>query len=584
MTRVPVGDQPKDIDRQIREMVKSFIIKVNAIIVAVTPANIDLANSDALQLAKEVDAEGLRTIGVITKIDLMDKGTNAMDILANRVLSLKLGFVGVVSRSQQDIVESKSIQESLSSEKKFFQNHPIYRKIAHKMGTAYLAQNLNKLLLDHIHDCLPNLKIKISHSLAEAEKEMLSFGDSLYDERTNKGALLLSILTKFSDDYKAAIEGKLIDTNAKELYGGARINYTFNEVYLTGLSAMGALDGINPNDIRTALRNATGPKNSLFVPEITFELLTKRQISRLLEPSLHCVDMVYEELLRIVSQLESKELIRFGILRERVMEVITELLNECRIPTREMIENLIYIELAFVNTSHPDFIGAGGLTKYLVDRLSGEKIAAKEAEIRKKAMEDAKAQLEAERSSRNQQNATNPPTSTRQDKSTAQQQPPPPLQIQTTLSSGITARQIKKEDKVTSMMAGFVKNKSHKRKSQSKVSLDNVKLVIKAEGPLTENEKFETDLIKLLMESYYAIVRKNTQDITPKSIMYFLVNKSKEALHNRLVERLYKEELFDELLGESPEIVARRKTAKELVAMLKRATEIMNEVRDFALK
>jgi dynamin 1-like protein len=294
--------------------------------------------------------------------------------------------------------------------------------------------------------------------------------------------------------------------------------------------------------------------------------------------------MVYEELLRIVSQLESKELIRFGILRERVMEVITELLNECRIPTREMIENLIYIELAFVNTSHPDFIGAGGLTKYLVDRLSGEKIAAKEAEIRKKAMEDAKAQLEAERSSRNQQNATNPPTSTRQDKSTAQQQPPPPLQIQTTLSSGITARQIKKEDKVTSMMAGFVKNKSHKRKSQSKVSLDNVKLVIKAEGPLTENEKFETDLIKLLMDSYYAIVRKNTQDITPKSIMYFLVNKSKEALHNRLVERLYKEELFDELLGESPEIVARRKTAKELVAMLKRATEIMNEVRDFALK
>jgi hypothetical protein len=99
---------------------------------------------------------------------------------------------------------------------------------------------------------------------------MLSYGDSLYEERPNKGALLLSILTKFSNDYKAAIEGKLIDTNAKELYGGARINYTFNEVYLTGLSTMGALDGINPNDIRTALRNATGPKNSLFVPEITF--------------------------------------------------------------------------------------------------------------------------------------------------------------------------------------------------------------------------------------------------------------------------------------------------------------------------
>jgi dynamin 1-like protein len=413
---------------------------------------------------------------------------------------------------------------------------------------------------------------------------MLSYGDSLYEERTNKGALLLSILTKFSNDYKAAIEGKLIDSTTKDLYGGARINKIFTEVYLDGLSNMGALDGLTVNDIRTALRNATGPKNAFFVPEITFELLTKRQISRLLEPSLQCVDMVYEELLRIISQLESKELIRFGILRERVMEVMTELLNECRIPTRDMIDNLINIELAFVNTSHPDFIGHGqGLTKHIVEKL----LADREAEIRQKAYEEARAKFEAEQAVQKGAKGTQAPSNPTTAKQGTQQQQQQQQQPQQQTPTSAPSRTVKKEDKsiISSLMpTGISITNKNKNKSKPKLSLDNVPMVIKAEGPPTDNEKFETELIKDLMESYFSIVRKNTQDITPKSIMYFLVNKSKEALHNRLVERLYKEELFDELLGESPDTVARRKTAKELVAMLKRATEVMNEVRDFTLK
>lgn len=66
--------------------------------------------------------------------------------------------------------------------------------------------------------------------------------------------------------------------------------------------------------------------------------------------------------------------------------------------------------------------------------------------------------------------------------------------------------------------------------------------------------------------------------------MHFLVNKSKVVIHNRLVEKLYKEDIFEELLSESPEIASRRKATKEMVEMLKRAREILNEVRDFALK
>src|SRR5271169_753428 len=94
LTKVPVGDQPKDIEKQIKDMILKYITKPNAIILAVTAANTDLANSDGLKLAREVDPEGTkiislshfsllissflgsRTIGVLTKIDLMDQGTD----------------------------------------------------------------------------------------------------------------------------------------------------------------------------------------------------------------------------------------------------------------------------------------------------------------------------------------------------------------------------------------------------------------------------------------------------------------------------------------------------------------------------
>jgi len=125
MTKVPVGDQPRDIEQQIRAMCLKYITPKNAIILAVTAANTDLANSDGLNLARQVDpdgrhyllgtssrrgcsadsaacarlfhrpraraAPGQRTIGVLTKIDIMDEGTNVLDILAGRVIPLRLG-------------------------------------------------------------------------------------------------------------------------------------------------------------------------------------------------------------------------------------------------------------------------------------------------------------------------------------------------------------------------------------------------------------------------------------------------------------------------------------------------------------
>jgi dynamin 1-like protein len=123
-------------------MKNSFFIIIS-IILAVTPANADLVNSDSLKIARQVDPEGKRTIGVLTKLDLMDAGTNALDILSGRSYPLKLGFIGVVNRSQQDILTNKSMNKALEAENEFFQQHPAYRSVAFRCGTQYLAKQLN---------------------------------------------------------------------------------------------------------------------------------------------------------------------------------------------------------------------------------------------------------------------------------------------------------------------------------------------------------------------------------------------------------------------------------------------------------
>lgn len=143
ITKVPVGDQPSDIERQIREMILDYISNPNSIILAVSPANSDIANSDSLQMAMLVDPEGKRTIGVLTKIDLMDKGTDALEVLTGKVVPLKLGFIGVINRSQEDINSNKKISEALECEQIFFRRHLSYRVIASKLGTPYLAKTLN---------------------------------------------------------------------------------------------------------------------------------------------------------------------------------------------------------------------------------------------------------------------------------------------------------------------------------------------------------------------------------------------------------------------------------------------------------
>lgn len=303
LTKVPVGDQPKDIEKQIRDMILKYITRPNAIILAVTSGNTDLANSDGLKLAREVDPEGNRTIGVLTKIDLMDQGTDVVDILAGRVIPLRLGYVPVVNRGQRDIENQKAISTALAAERDFFENHASYRSKAQYCGTPFLARKLNTILMHHIRNTLPEIKAKISTSLAKYQLELAQLGDSVLGNSSN---MVLNVITEFCSEFRTVIDGNSQDLSSMELSGGARISFVFHELYANGIKAVDPFDVVKDVDIRTILYNSSGSSPALFVGTAAFEVIIKQQIRRFEEPSVKCASLVYDELVRILTQLLSK--------------------------------------------------------------------------------------------------------------------------------------------------------------------------------------------------------------------------------------------------------------------------------------
>ncbi|KAF9511227.1 hypothetical protein BS47DRAFT_1299223 [Hydnum rufescens UP504] len=628
LTKIPVGDQPTDIERQIRNLILDYITKPNCVILSVSPANVDLANSDSLKLARSVDPQGRRTIGILTKLDLMDAGTNAVDILSGRVYPLKLGFIGVVNRSQQDINSDRSMKEALEAEIEFFSNHAAYRIIAHRHGTKFLAKTLNQVLLNHIRDKLPDMKARLNTLMGQTQQELNAFGDTTSLGDHHQGALILRMMTQFARDFVSSIEGTSLDISTKELSGGARIYYIFNDVFGHALESIDSTGNLSTQDIRTAIRNSTGPRPSLFVPEVAFDLLVKPQIKLLEAPSLRCVEMVYEELVKICHNCTSPELQRFPRLHAQIIEVVSELLRERLGPTSEYTSSLISIQAAYINTNHPAFVtGSAAAAKESANpppkraleaprHSSPTERANGNAFIDEEGASDSRTtdQIHLDRVSRRTplsdprnhrsvsqdhgRSGTSSP-SVAHSQTGGSQETTPNATRDTFLNyffggqgtspypAGGSSNMFGPRHETSGRepypeMGGSLASSLGNRGLENSPAYDMKSLGKHIEAVssnrLSAREEMEIMLIRSLIASYFSIVRQSIQDLVPKAIMHFLVNHTSQQVQNRLVATLYKPELFADLLDEDEALVNERTRVKALLEAYKEAFKTLSEV------
>ncbi|KAK4378558.1 hypothetical protein RND71_000420 [Anisodus tanguticus] len=581
ITKVPVGDQPSDIEARIRTMIMSYIKRPSCLILAVTPANSDLANSDALQIAGNADPDGYRTIGVITKLDIMDRGTDARNFLLGKVIPLRLGYVGIVNRNQEDIMMNRSIKDALVAEEKFFRSRPVYNDLADRCGVPQLAKKLNQILVQHIKTLLPVLKSRISAGLVSVAKEHASYGE-ITESKAGMGALLLNILSKYSEAFSSMVEGKNEEMSTSELSGGARIHYIFQNIFVKSLEEVDPCEDLTDDDIRTAIQNATGAKSGLFVPEVPFEVLIRRQIARLADPSIQCARFIYDELVKMSHRCMVNELQRFPILRKRMDEVIGNFLREGLGPSEVMIGHIIEMEMDYINTSHPNFIGGNKAMEIASQQVKSSKIAAPNP--RQKDVDLDKA-----------------PTSERGLKTRAilarsvgsfvpDQVVRPAPEVEKTTASGSNVgsswgissifggsdnHPSVKDNFISKPLSDPVQSMNH---AFSMIHLREPPRVLRPSETHSEEATIEIAITKLLLRSYYDIVRKNIEDLIPKAIMHFLVNQTKRELHTVFIKKLYRENLLNEMLQEPDEIAIKRKRTRETLRVLQQAFKTLEEL------
>lgn len=523
LTKVPVGDQPKDIEKQIKDMILKFISKPNAIVLSVNAANTDLANSDGLKLAREVDPEGSRTIGVLTKVDLMDQGTDVIDILAGRVIPLRYGYVPVINRGQKDIEMKKTIRAALRDEKAFFENHASYRSKAHYCGTPYLAKKLNSILLHHIKQTLPEIKMRIETALKKYQSELATLGPETMD---SPNSVVLSIITDFCNDYNAILDGEAKELSSMELSGGARISFVFHEIYKNGVAALDPFDQIKDADIRTIMYNSSGAAPSLFVGTQAFEVLVKQQIRRFEDPSIRCINLIFDELVRILTQiLQNPKYSRYPQLKEALSNSFIEFLRVALIPTQDFVTDVISAEEIYINTAHPDLLKGSQAMAMVQERLHPKQVQ------------------------------VDPKTG----KPIATQSPAPSLSD---------------DDKPQGFFGGFFASKNKKRLA----AMEAPPPVLKAIGAMSERETMETEVIKLLIQSYFNIVKRTVSDVIPKAIMLKLIVKSRNDIQKILLEKLYGSNDMSELVKENEITKQRRQECVKMVEVLRHANEIVSSV------
>lgn len=549
-----VGDQPKDIDRQIKEMVSRYVSPKNTIMLAISPANTDLATSQSLRLAKQLDPDGVRTVGVLTKIDLMDKGTDCFDVLTNKVLHLRHGFVGVVCRSQQDINDRKSMEAARRAEHDFFANSPIYAPIADESGTVYLSKKLNNLLLEHIKAVIPDLKRHVDQLMEATKKQMEKLG-MFEQDITEPSAQLLSLIKVFSDTVNQTIDGGITDAT-KELLGGARLDYIFHECFATYVTSLSAKKDLTDDYIRINTRNMAGMHATLFPSDQVFVALSKQQISRLEEPSIKCVTFVYEELIKIVDICAVK-VDRYPNLKEAVIAICQKMLLDYRVPTSAHVRTIINAERGFINVKHP-------MMEELAQRAFVNIYGSPNGQQQQNQNQQ---QAQQQQQQQNPNGANGSPT------------PSDPKQA---AKDGKKDDRGKKDDKKIDKPKdqGWIDTIAN---AGDKSDMNDVPSRIMLGNSMTMHEQHMNNAIREMVEGYFAIVKGNIADQVPKAITLLMITRLREEVYARLVRELYSEKSAKALLAEPPGIAAQRKAAKEMLDALTKAQNALNSVRDYQL-
>ncbi|OIT33421.1 dynamin-related protein 1e [Nicotiana attenuata] len=352
LTKVAVGISLRVLSKTLKTwfnltLQSMFIIvnssRPNCIILAISPANQDIATSDAIKLSREVDPTGERTFGVLTKLDLMDKGTNALDVLEGRAYRLQHPWVGIVNRSQADINKNVDMIYARRKEREYFASSPDYGHLASKMGSEYLAKLLSKHLESVIRAKIPGIISVINKSIDELESEMDHLGRPIAVDAGAQLYTILELCRAFDKIFKEHLDGGRP--------GGDRIYGVFDNQLPAALRKLPFDRHLSIQNVRKVVSEADGYQPHLIAPEQGYRRLIEGALNYFRGPAEASVDAVHfvlKELVRNSVGECQQELKRFPSLQSAIAVASYEALEKFRDEGRKTVLRLVDMESSYL--------------------------------------------------------------------------------------------------------------------------------------------------------------------------------------------------------------------------------------------
>jgi len=359
ITRVPVGDQPENIEEITKNMAIRYIDDPLTIILCVIAANCDIAISDGLKLAKEIDKSGSRTLGVLTKLDIMDSGTDARKALMNEEIELKLGYVGVKNRSKQDLINKLSMAETSRKEKEFFKSHPVYKNLpAGHLGTDVLINKLTKIYFRIIRENLPNIIKAINERVKTAEEELTGLGQPMPIDDAGKMNLLWNMINEYCDIFKNVLQGKYNNKrlNFLEGEGGFKIKILYKKLLEEFTGDYKATARYTDENINYALTIHEGDSIPGFPSVDAFIYLLRPQLEKLKDPIEECFQEVFQYIDFLSGKILEKVFTRFPQAINDMSDLVSNYLMEERDKTKYLIDSVVDMEINYLFTNDYDYL------------------------------------------------------------------------------------------------------------------------------------------------------------------------------------------------------------------------------------
>uniref|UniRef100_A0A8C2T835 MX dynamin like GTPase 2 n=1 Tax=Coturnix japonica TaxID=93934 RepID=A0A8C2T835_COTJA len=212
IARVAAGNQPQDNDQQIKKLLKKYIGCKETIILVVVPCNVDIATTEALKMAQEVDPTGERTLGILTKPDLVDHRTEGtvLRIMQNEVVPLRKGYMIVKCHGQQDVNNKLSLASVIQQEREFFETHKHFSIFLDekKATISQLANKLTNELVEHTMKTLPAIENQILDALQQAKQELQKYTQGIHKTDHEKMLFFAGLIKAFNEDISQAMHGK----------------------------------------------------------------------------------------------------------------------------------------------------------------------------------------------------------------------------------------------------------------------------------------------------------------------------------------------------------------------------------------